>query len=295
MLRTMSLSLPFLLVVTSLSHAQEELGTSGHADSNGVKIHYRTMGQGPLLVMIHGFPDYWYTWRDQMPTLAKRFQVVAVDLRGYNLSDKPEGVENYALDKIVEDIHAVVKHFKQEKAVIVGHDWGGMIAWTFAMTHPDKTERLIVLNLPHPKGFMRELANNPEQQKNSQYARNFQKPGAEKMLTAEMLAFWVKEPEARIKYVEAFKRSSLEGMLNYYKANYPREPYKDDRGFPPVKCPVLLIHGLKDKYLLDGALNGTWKWVEKDLTLVTIPQADHFVHRDAPEQVTRIMDRWLTP
>jgi pimeloyl-ACP methyl ester carboxylesterase len=286
----------FLLFgVTPMSHAQEEPGTSGYADSGGVKIHYRTLGQGPLLILIHGFPDYWYTWRDQMPTLAKRFQVVAVDLRGYNLSDKPVGVENYALEKLVEDIHAVVKHLKQEKAIIVGHDWGGMIAWGFAMAHPEKTERLIVLNLPHPKGLMRELATNPEQQQNSQYARNFQKPGAEKALTPQMLTFWVKEPEARAKYLEAFQRSSLEGMLNYYKANYPREPYKDDREFPKVKCPVLMIHGLKDKYLLDGALNGTWKWVEKDFTLVTLPQADHFVHRDAPEQVTRIMDRWLAP
>ena len=84
-------------------------------------------------------------------------------------------------------------------------------------------------------------------------------------------------------------------MLNYYKANYPREPYKDDRAFPPVKCPVLMIHGLQDIYLLDGALAGTWKWVEKDFTLVTLPKAGHFVHRDAPEQVTKIIDRWLTP
>ena len=288
------LALPLALLTLCPLWANEP-GTSGYADSGGVKIHYRTLGQGPLVIMIHGFPDFWYTWRDQMQVLAKKFQVVAVDLRGYNLSDKPEGVENYSLDKLVGDIHAVLTHLKQEKAVIVGHDWGGMIAWTFAMTHPEMTERLIVLNLPHPKGLMRELATNPAQQKNSQYARNFQKPGAEKLLTPEMLAFWVKEPDARAKYIEAFKRSSLTGMLNYYRANYPKEPYKDDRTFPPVKCPVLLIHGLQDSYLLDGALSGTWKWVEQYLTLVTIPKAGHFVHRDATAQVNRIMDRWLSP
>ena len=103
-----------------------------------------------------------------------------------------------------------------------------------------------------------------------------------------------KEPEARKKYLEALGRSSMEGLLNYYKANYPKPPYKDDRTFPPVKCRVLLIHGLEDKYLLPGALNDTWKWVENDLTLVTIPKAGHFVHRDAPELVTRRMVRWLT-
>lgn len=90
------------------------------------------------------------------------------------------------------------------------------------------------------------------------------------------------------------KRSSMEGMLNYYKANYPKEPYVDDREFPPVKCPVLMIHGLDDQYLLPGALNDTWKWVEKDLTLVTVPKAGHFVHRDAPQLVTQTMLRWLT-
>ncbi len=271
----------------------QELGQDGFADSGGVKIHYVTAGKGPLLVLLHGFPDYWYTWRDQMPVLAKHYQVVAVDLRGYNKSDQPSGVEHYAIDKLVGDVGAVVKHFKRDRAVIVGHDWGGAIAWTFAMTHPDKTDRLIILNLPHPKGLMRELVHNPQQRKNSAYARAFQEPGAHKKLTPDALASWVKEPEARKRYVEAFKRSSMEGMLHYYKANYPREPYKDDREFPKVQCPVLMIHGLDDPYLLPGALNDTWKWLEKDLTLVTVPKAGHFVHRDATEVVNKALVRWL--
>ena len=267
----------------------------GFADSNGVKIHYVTAGKGPLVVMIHGFPDYWYSWRKQIPELSKHFTVVAIDQRGYNKSGQPKGVENYKLDKLVGDVVAVVEHFKRKKAVIVGHDWGGMVAWAFAMQHPKRTDRLVILNLPHPRGLARELANNPEQQKNSQYARNFQKPGAAKVLKPEMLAFWVRDPTARKKYVEAFKRSSMEGMLNYYKANYPRKPYKKPKQtFPKVKCPVLMFHGLKDKYLLAGALNGTWNWVEKDLTLITIPSAGHFVQQDAADLVTKKMVRWLT-
>ena len=162
------------------------------------------------------------------------------------------------------------------------------------MTHPEQTDRLVILNCPHPKGLMRELTNNPQQEKNSQYAREFQKPDAAGKLTPELLAGWVKEPEDRKQYVEALGRSSMEGMLNYYKANYPKPPYKDDRTFPPVKCPVLIIHGLEDQYLLPGALNDTWKWVEKDLTLVTVPRAGHWVHRDATDFVTRRMVRWLT-
>lgn len=271
-----------------------DLGKSGFVDSDGVKLHYVTAGEGPLLVLLHGFPDYHYTWRDQMPALSKHFRVVALDLRGFNKSDQPEGVENYKIEKLVADVAAVLDHFKQKKAVVVGHDWGGFIAWTFATTHPDKVDRLVVLNLPHPNGLMRELANNPEQQKNSEYARNFQKPEAAKLIKPELLASWVKEPEARKEYLEAMKRSSVEGMLNYYKANYPREPYKVEAKLPPVKCPVLMIHGLDDKALLPGALNGTWEWVEKDLTLITVPGAGHFVHRDKPEFVTRKMVGWLT-
>jgi epoxide hydrolase 4 len=283
-----------LLSISTSFLAADELGDEGFVDSSGVKLHYVTKGEGTLLVMIHGFPDFWYSWREQMPALSKHFKVVAIDQRGYNKSDQPQGVENYTMDKLVEDVHSVLKHFSREKAVIVGHDWGGIVAWTFAMKYPEKTDRLIILNLPHPKGLARELANNPEQQKNSQYARDFQKPDAASKLKPEFLARWVRDPEARQKYIEAFQRSSMEGMLNYYKANYPREPYGDTRDFPPVKCSVLMFHGLKDTALLPGALNDTWKWLERDLTLITIPSAGHFVQQDASELVTKNMIGWLT-
>ncbi len=278
----------------------------GFVDSSGVKIHYVSLGRNedPLVVMIHGFPDFWYSWRAQMPELAKHFHVVAIDQRGYNLSGQPEGVENYTTVKLVDDVVAVVKHLGNgKKAVIVGHDWGGLVAWSFAMSHPELTDRLVVLNLPHPRGLLRELASNPDQQKNSQYARNFQKPDASKHVSVEFLTGWVKDPEARKVYLAAFKRSSLEGMLNYYKANYPRLPddaakNKDARpatpDFPPVKCSVLLIHGLKDQALLPGALNDTWKWIDNDLTLVTIPGANHFVQQDAAELVTKTIAGWLS-
>jgi pimeloyl-ACP methyl ester carboxylesterase len=268
----------------------------GYVDSGGVKIHYVSRGKGPLVVLIHGFPDFWYSWRDQIPALAEHFHVVAIDQRGYNLSDKPDKVEDYAMPKLVGDVEAVLKHFHQDKAVIVGHDWGGAVAWTFAAMHPDKTDRLIICNLPHPKGLARELANNPDQQKASEYARNFQKPEAAKMIKPETLVQFLrfKDPEVRKKYLEAFERSSMEGMLNYYKANYPRPPYKDDRDFPQVKCRVLMIHGLKDVALLPGALNDNWKWVDNEFTLVTVPNAGHWVQQDAAPLVTKTMVRWLT-
>ncbi|MBU6236312.1 MAG: alpha/beta hydrolase [Planctomycetes bacterium] len=276
--------------------AEGGLGTHGFADSGGTKIHYVTKGTGPLVVMIHGFPDYWYTWRKQMPALAENHQVVAIDQRGYNWSDQPEGVEAYAMSHLVDDVLAVVKHFERDQAIIVGHDWGGMVAWQFAMRYPEATSKLIILNLPHPNGLSRELASNPEQQKNSAYARFFQTAEASKLVKVDTLVGWVKDPDAKEKYLEALKRSSMEGMLNYYKANYPREPYTapTDPG-PRVKCSVLMFHGLKDKALLSDALDGTWQWLDRDLTLVTIPDADHFVQQDAADQVTKTMVRWLEP
>lgn len=293
MLRIAIAGLAACAALATPSSAQE-LGTSGFADSDGVKIHYQALGEGPLVIMIHGFPDYWYTWRAQMPAVAKSsHQAIAIDQRGYNLSDKPHGVENYAIEKLVADIDAVRKHFRANWVTLVGHDWGGFVAWSYAMAHPDHTSRLIILNSPHPKGLARELVNNPEQHKNSQYARNFQRPGAAQLLSPVFLSGWVRDPEARRRYDEALARSDKEAMLNYYQANYPSEPYRDDREFPPVKCPVLIFHGLKDEALLPGALNDTWKWVDNELTLVTIPGAGHFVQQDAADLVTRRMVEWL--
>jgi len=274
----------------------------GYADSGGVKIHYASLGprqspasgKAPLIVMIHGFPDFWYSWRDQMEGFSDSYQVVAIDQRGYNLSDKPKGVENYDVKFLVGDVAAVIKHLGHDKAIVVGHDWGGLVAWSFAMAVPQMVEKLIILNLPHPRGIARELATNPEQQKNSQYARNFQKEDAASKLTAEQLAFWVKDPNAKVKYIEAFKRSDFEAMLNYYKRNYPREPYVEDPSpVVKVKASVLMIHGLNDTALNAHGLNNTWEWLEKDLTLVTIPGAGHFVQQDASELVTRSIKMWL--
>ena len=283
-----------LVTVTASAADLESRVKHGYADSNGVKIHYATIGSGPLIVMIHGFPDFWYTWRHQMEGLSDKYQCVAIDQRGYNLSDKPDGVENYDVRLLVGDVIAVIKHLGKDKAIIVGHDWGGLVAWQLALNAPQYVDRLIILNLPHPRGIGRELAHNPKQQAASEYARNFQKEGSENLVKPEMLAFWVTDAEAKPKYIEAFKRSDVKAMLSYYKRNFPRQPYQEDPS-PVVKTqmPVLMIHGLKDPALLSDALNNTWDWMGKDLTLVTIPDAGHFVQQDAADLVTRSMRAWL--
>ena len=282
-----------LLAISTTNADESDLGKHGYAQSGDVKIHYVTKGEGPLLVMIHGFPDYWYTWREQIPALSEHFQVVAMDQRGYNLSGKPEGLARYQMEELVQDVEAVIKHFGKKKALVVGHDWGGAVAWSFATAKPQMIDHLVILNLPHFNGLQRELANNPEQRRASAYAREFQKQDAASRLTAEGLTFWIKDSEAKAKYLEAFKRSSFEGMLNYYKANYPRPPYDETPEMPPVDCSVLMIHGLKDTALLPGALNDTWKWVKRDLTMVTLPEAGHFVQQDAGPKVTQTLLTWL--
>lgn len=271
-----------------------------YADSSGVKIHYAALGPAdhrPLIVMIHGFPDFWYTWREQMKTLSQNdYRVVAVDQRGYNLSDKPTGVGNYGMRRLVEDIAAVIRNEGRTNAIIVGHDWGGSVAWNVAMRRPELVELLVICNLPHPAGLAREIATNPQQRTNSEYAFNFQKPEAAQQLDAIKLAVWVSDPVARERYVDAFRKSDFEAMLNYYKANYPKPDAPAPSGpptFSRVKAPVLMFHGLADQALLPGALNDTWDWVEQDLTIVTIPGASHFVQQDAPEMVSNTMLDWM--
>jgi len=268
----------------------------GFANNDGVKIHYASLGEGPVIIMIHGFPDFWYSWRNQMAALSSDYKCVAVDQRGYNKSGQPKGIENYEMKYLVSDIAAVVKSLGEEKVIIMGHDWGGMVAWQFAMSHPELCEKLIILNLPHPRGLSRELAKNEQQAKNSAYARNFQKEGAHKSMTGQMLAGAAggKDPEVRERYVEAFNNSDIEAMLAYYKMNYPREPYQEDTS-PVVKTemPVLIFHGLGDTALLAPALNNTWDWMGKHLTLVTVPGSGHWVQHDAADLVSNMTRLWL--
>lgn len=291
-----ALTLAFGLAQPAMAEDIFDKVEHGYADNNGVKIHYASLGEGPLIVMIHGFPDFWYSWRHQMAALSDEFQCVAVDLRGYNKSDKPEGIENYAMPNLVGDIAAVIKHLGKDKAIVCGHDWGGAIAWQVGINMPDMVEKLIICNLPHPKGFSRELANNPQQQQNSQYARNFQQEGAHEMLTAEGIASFLnaESEEAKQHYIDAFKASDFEAMLAYYKMNYPRKPYREvELDIPNMKMPVLQFHGLDDSALLSEGLNGTWNWMDKDYTLVTVPGAGHWVQHDAADLVSGMIRAWL--
>jgi pimeloyl-ACP methyl ester carboxylesterase len=259
---------------------------------DGTKIHYLASGKGPLVVMIHGFPDFSASWDTLTPALNDAYRTVAIDTRGYNLSDKPVGVANYAMPKLVEDIQAVIKAEGYSKATVLGHDWGAAQAWNYAFAHPETLERLIIMSVPHPANMGRQLKAAPG---NSSYARNFQKEGSENNLTAEGLAGWVQDPTEKPKYVEAFKRSSFAGMMNYYRANYPSAPDPDapPQVFPKINVPVLVIHGMKDQALLSMGHNDTWDQISQDTTLLMVPNANHFVQHDAPELVDGTIRAWL--
>ena len=266
-------------------------------ETNGIRLAVHELGEGRPVVLLHGFPELAFSWRHQLPALAAAgYRAIAPDLRGYGGSDKPGAVKAYAIGELTADVTGLLDALGLEQAMFVGHDWGGSVAWNVAMRKPEITELLIVCNLPHPAGIAREVATNPEQKKNSEYAFNFQKPDAHKVISLERLTQWVTDPAARPRYLEAFQRSDVEAMLNYYKANYPKPdtpPPPADFTFPKVKAPVLMFHGLEDQALLPGALNGTWQWVEKDLTIMTIPGASHFVQQDAADMVSDTMVDWL--
>ncbi|WP_337187695.1 alpha/beta hydrolase [Phenylobacterium sp.] len=298
MIRT---AMAFLAVLALSAAAPGELRAEDrYATNGGVRIHYVAEGQGPLVVLIHGFPDYWATWKPLMVELNKAgYRTAALDLRGYNLSDKPAGEAAYAMPNLIGDVAAVIAAEGQQKAIVIGHDWGAAIAWQTAFNRPDLVDKLVIMSVPHPAGMARELATNPDQQKNSQYARNFQQPGFEKNLTAEGLAGWVRDPAAKAGYVEAFKRSDFTAMLNYYRVNYPRETGADVQaaaaaaGPQRVKVPTLVLHGMKDTALNAAGHAGTWNHVDADSTIVMLPDAAHFLQHDAPDLVNRTVRDWL--
>src|SRR5882762_3023319 len=155
-----------------------------YADVNGIRLHYATEGRGPLIVFAHGFPEFWYAWRDQLREFGRDHQAVAPDLRGYNLSSKPADVAQYRVAHMVEDLRALADHLGRERFVLVGHDWGGVVAWAFAIAHPERLMKLVIVNAPHPAIFEREIRQNPAQQSASRYMLVFRSPEAEGILAA---------------------------------------------------------------------------------------------------------------
>jgi len=272
--------------------------THCYAEVNGVKLHYVEQGTGALILFLHGFPEFWYEWRDLIPEFASDYHAVAPDMRGYNLSDQPERVEAYQVPVIVEDVHALAVSLSAHRFVLVGHDWGGVIAWAYASAHPEMLDKLIIVNAPHPVIFARELAGNPAQRQASAYFNLFQSPQAEAFLAQNDFALlqglirpWA--PPAVIEEYLACWRRGLTGALNYYRAAQLHSPVAE--GLPQmntIATPTLVIWGEKDIALLTGNLDGLDRYVT-DLTVRRVPDGTHWVIHEKTAEVIRYMREFL--
>ena len=281
--------------------------THEYADVNGVRLHYAKAGKGKLVMFVHGFPEFWYEWKNQLMEFGQDYLAVAPDMRGYNLSSKPAELEKYQVKYMVEDLRALAEKLGHKKFTLVAHDWGGAIAWAFAIAHPDYLDKLVIVNAPHPGVFARELRENPAQQKASQYMLFFRSPQAEAQLSANNYAQLVQivlgpglksgvfNEEDKKAYIEAWSQpGALTGGLNYYRAARVGPPagegdkegtsFAQDMTSLMVKVPTLVIWGEKDTALLTGNLEGLDKFVP-NLTIKRIPDGSHWVIHEKPELV----------
>jgi pimeloyl-ACP methyl ester carboxylesterase len=282
--------------------------------STGVELDVVVAGNptNPAIILLHGFPESHRTWRHQVPALAADHFVLAPDQRGYARSSKPERIENYIPDKLVADILALADRFDIGRFTLVGHDWGGAIAWMAALQHPDRVGRLIIANAPHPFLFQKTLLDDPAQRAASQYIRAFRNPDLDKHIEAIGLeAFFdgsfaphtdaEKVRDEKPVYLEQWGQpGAMTAMLNWYRASAVQVPETGedvprpaflDAPFPPIIVPTLVIWGMKDKALLPCQLDGLEALVP-DLTVVKV-DAGHFVPWEAPDAVTTAMRAWL--
>ena len=271
--------------------------------TNGVKLHYVTQGEGPLMLMLHGFPEFWYSWRHQIPEFALLFKVVALDLRGYNDSDKPQNQSAYVMDEFVRDVEGVIKGLGYDKCVLVGHDWGGAIAWSFAYAHPEMVERLIVLNLPHPAKFAQGIRT-PQQLLRSSYMFLFQLPWLPELLLqssdyqAIETAFKgmaIDKSTFTPADIEAYKnaaakRGALTAMLNYYRNIFQQRMLNESWGV--LEVPTLMIWGENDTALGKELTYGTEHYV-RNLQIKYIPNCSHWVQQEQPVLVNLYMREFL--
>jgi pimeloyl-ACP methyl ester carboxylesterase len=290
--------------------------------TNGVRLHCVIDGDGPLVVLLHGFPEFWYSWRHQIPALATRFRVVAPDLRGYNESEKPAGVAAYAMPELVADVEGLVHAFGERDAAIVGHDWGGAVAWSVAMECPAVTRKLAVLNCPHPAMMVQSLRDNPRQLARSWYMFFFQIPWLPEFLLklghARAIGRAIRQSTVRTEAITdddlqrlrdaAMHSGALQSAINYYRASF-RDPANQpapmrrflhgDRplapprltlaDWPKIAAPTLLIWGEQDVALGKELTIGMEPLMSGPFEVRYIPDSGHWVQQEQPE----LVNRWL--
>jgi epoxide hydrolase 4 len=277
----------------------------GYAEVGDVRLHYVEAGDGPLIVLLHGFPEFWFSWRLQIaPLAAAGFRVVAPDLRGYNLSSRPAGVEAYSADRLAGDIRGLIRELGADSALLVGHDWGGTVAWATAMNHPEVVERLVILNAAHPRQLNQGLRN-PNQLRKLWYFFFFQLPALpEGIVRARNWRFFRRyqrdarppyTPEDTERYVESWSQpGAAAAIINYYRAAV-RQSKQTQAQLRPISAPTLVIWGQRDRYLGPKLAEPDRGDVPNLDRVERLPDASHWVHHDEPERVTQLLIDFFAP
>jgi epoxide hydrolase 4 len=282
--------------------ARSEL-REGYADIGDQGLHYVEAGDGPLVVLLHGFPEFWYGWREQIgPLAAAGFRVVAPDMRGYNLSSKPEGVAAYDTDPLAADIRGLIRERGARSALLAGHDWGGSVAWATAMGYPEVVDRLVILNAAHPRKLLQGL-HHPGQLRKSWYFFFFDLPELpESVVHADHWGFFrhflrdaspAYTPEEMDRYVEAWSQpGAATAMINYYRASVRKK--NPESQLHAVQAPTLVIWGQRDRYLGEELAEPDHDDVPNLEGVERLP-ASHWVHHDEPARVTLLLTDFFAP
>jgi pimeloyl-ACP methyl ester carboxylesterase len=272
----------------------------GFAELGDVRLHYAEAGQGPLVVLLHGFPEFWYAWRQQIePLAAAGFHVVAPDMRGYNTSSTPEGVHAYDTGPLTGDIRDLIHERGAETAMLAGHDWGGSVAWATAMAHPEVVDRLAILNAAHPRKLSEGL-HHPGQLRRSWYFFFFDLPDLpESVVQANRWHFFrhflrdarpAFTPEQTDRYIEAWSQpGAATGMINYYRSSVRTPPKQAAAAIRPIKAPTLVIWGERDRYLNPDLAEPHSDDVPNLVGVERLPNASHWVHHDEADRVTQLL------
>lgn len=273
------------------------------ADAGEVELHYAVAGPeaGDLVLLLHGFPEYWYTWRHQLPALAEAgYRVVAPDLRGYNRSDAPDGVDAYRLDSLSGDVAGLIDALGRESACVAGHDWGGIVAWGLASRRPAVLDRLAVCNAPHPEAFARAVSENPDQRERSSYIADFQAAdGPEQAMTANdcrrVAEVHADATEAAYtdRELDHFRAAFCEetdptAAINYYRATFAlddEDQLEATMTAGPVTVPTLVLWGEQDP-ALSTALLAHHDELADDCRIERFPEASHWLPADAPGRIS---------
>lgn len=278
-------------------------------DANGLKFHCVVEGEGDLVVLCHGFPECWYSWRHQIRSLSKRFKVVAPDMRGFGQSDKPKGVKSYMLNVVANDIKGIIEALGYKKAIVIGHDWGGAVAWQVAIQHPEVVEKLIILDAPHPSGFINTILSSPLQILRSSYMTFFNLPFIPEIVmrsfnyTPLKMAFKLgsfrrdafTREDLDILAREAARPGALTGGLNYYRALFRnKDLFKNRFNLTNVKCPVLIIWAELDIFLGKELTYDLDQYADNVIRKEYVPHCNHWIQQEQPRVVNRLINDFLS-